>query len=211
VSIDFDPVVIAKSFALIFPVELPDKTFIATLVLATRFRPLFAWIGVSLAFLVQCIVAVAAGSLLDLLPHWIVALVSAALFSVGAVILLLHVRKARQEESETEQEFEEKVAKHGTDSGLRSIGFSFLVLFAAEWGDLSQLLTANLVARYHAPLSVFVGSWLSLLAVSALAVLLGRALLRWIDITWLKLAGALVCALFAVISLIDVARTSGLF
>ena len=165
----------------------------------------------SLAFLVQCIVAVAAGSLLTLLPHWIVALVSAGLFSIGAVILLLHVRKARQEESETEHEFEEKIANHANDSGLRSIGFSFLVLFAAEWGDLSQLLTANLVARYHEPYSVFVGSWLSLLVVSALAVVIGKALLRWIDITWLKLAGALVCALFAVISLVEVARTSGLF
>ena len=209
-SIDFDPVVIAKSFALIFPVELPDKTFIATLVLATRFRPLYAWIGVSLAFLVQCIVAVTAGSLLNLLPHWIVAMVSAALFSIGAVILLLHVRKARQEESETEHEFEEKVAKHANDSGLRSIGFSFLVLFAAEWGDLSQLLTANLVARYKEPWSVFLGSWLALLVVSGLAVLLGKTLLRWIDIMWLKLAGALVCAIFAVISLVEVARTSGL-
>lgn len=210
-SIDFDPVVIAKSFALIFPVELPDKTFIATLVLATRFRPIFAWIGVSLAFLVQCIVAVAAGSLLTLLPHWIVALVSAGLFAAGALILLLHVRKARQEESETEHEFEEKVAKHANDSGLRSIGFSFLVLFAAEWGDLSQLLTANLVARYHEPVSVFLGSWLSLLVVSALAVVIGKALLRWISITWLKLAGAIVCAIFAVISLVEVARTSGIF
>ena len=45
-------------FGAIFLVELPDKTFIATLVLATRFRPLFVWIGVSLAFLVQTLVAV---------------------------------------------------------------------------------------------------------------------------------------------------------
>ena len=49
--------VIALTFAAIFVVELPDKTFIATLVLSTKFRPAFVWIGVALAFLVQTLVA----------------------------------------------------------------------------------------------------------------------------------------------------------
>ena len=56
-----DLVVIALTFAAIFVVELPDKTFIATLVLSTKFRPLFVWIGVALAFLVQTLVAVGIG------------------------------------------------------------------------------------------------------------------------------------------------------
>ena len=59
---------VAIVFGAIFLVELPDKTFIATLVLATRFRPLFVWIGVSLAFLVQTLVAVSVGGLLAQLP-----------------------------------------------------------------------------------------------------------------------------------------------
>ena len=57
-----DLAVVATTFALIFPVELPDKTFVASLVLATRYRPLLVWVGVSLAFLVQCVVAVTARS-----------------------------------------------------------------------------------------------------------------------------------------------------
>ena len=32
------------------------------------------------------------------------------------------------------------------------------MLFAAEWGDLSQLLTISLVAKYEDPVSVFVGA-----------------------------------------------------
>ena len=44
------PRVIALTFVAIFVVELPDKTFIATLVLSTRYRPLLVWIGVGLAF-----------------------------------------------------------------------------------------------------------------------------------------------------------------
>ena len=58
-----------------------------------------------------------------------------------------------------------------------AVGASFLVLFAAEWGDLSQLLTLSLVAKYDDPVSVFIGAWSALLAVSGLAVLVGRVLL----------------------------------
>ena len=52
-----DPVVIGLTFLAIFVVELPDKTFLATLVLATKYRPILVWIGVGLAFAVQTTVA----------------------------------------------------------------------------------------------------------------------------------------------------------
>ncbi len=45
-------------------------------------------------------------------------------------------------------------------SWLRAFTTSFVVLFAAEWGDLSQLLTAGLVAKGNNPVGVFIGSWL---------------------------------------------------
>ena len=65
----FSIAVAAAAFVLIFPVEFPDKTFVATLVLATRFRPLLVWIGVASAFLVQTIVAVVA---IVVLLRWLV-------------------------------------------------------------------------------------------------------------------------------------------
>ena len=34
-------------FGVIFTAELPDKTMVASLVLGTRFRPLFAWLGIA--------------------------------------------------------------------------------------------------------------------------------------------------------------------
>ena len=58
-----DLAVIALTFAAIFVVELPDKTFVATLVLSTRYRPLLVWIGVGLAFLVQTVVDTSVGVL----------------------------------------------------------------------------------------------------------------------------------------------------
>ena len=58
----------ATVFILIVPAELPDKTFVASLVLATRFRALPVLIGAALGFAVQAGIAVAAGSLIALLP-----------------------------------------------------------------------------------------------------------------------------------------------
>src|SRR3954449_12665732 len=135
------------AFLLVVPVELPDKTFVATLVLATRYRALPVWLGVVAAFGVQCLVAVAAGGLIALLPATPVRLVAAALFAVGAVILIRGARRADEVEKEQEDEFASKVSGQATVSAARAAGTSFLVLFAAEWGDLSQLLTAGLVAR----------------------------------------------------------------
>src|SRR3954454_5093686 len=77
----------AATFALILPAELPDKTLVATLVLATRYRPWPVWVGVAAAFVVQSLVAVTAGGLLAQLPRRPVLAVTSALFATGAVIL----------------------------------------------------------------------------------------------------------------------------
>ncbi len=191
-----DLTALLTSFALIFPVELPDKTFVAALVLATRFRALPVWIGVSAAFAIQCLVAVTAGQLLSLLPGVVVHGVAAALFAVGAFVLLRGARKADQNEAEQEHAFEAKM-KDGANGGWRAAGTSFLVLFAAEWGDLSQLLTAGMSARFDAPVEVFVGSFAALVAVSGIAVLAGRTLLKYVKLSLIQTIGGLVCAALA--------------
>ena len=86
--VGFDVTTAAVVFGLIFLVELPDKTFIATLVMATRFRPLLVWIGVSLAFLVQTAVAVTAGGLLARLPRTPVEIFAGLMFLVGGILLI---------------------------------------------------------------------------------------------------------------------------
>lgn len=186
------------ALALIVPVELPDKTFVATLVLATRYRPLLVWIGVGLAFTVQTAVAVTAGGLLTRLPHRPVVAVAALLFLVGAIVLLRGAGNADAEEAEAEHEFEGKV-RPGT-TGLRAVGASFGVLFLAEWGDLSQLLTAGMVVRTKDPVSVFVGALLGLLIVSGLGALLGRALLRRVRLSTIRRVGGGLCLVLAVLS-----------
>ena len=196
-----DLAVLALSFAAIFVVELPDKTFIAALVLSTRYRPLAVWIGVGLAFLVQTLIAVTVGQVVTYLPHEAVQGVAAAIFAIGAVLLLREAPRADAEEADTEEEYAAKAAQPRT--GLRAVAASFLVLFAAEWGDLSQLLTISLVGRYHQPLSVFIGAWAALLTVSGLAVVVGRVLLRHVKLAAVHYVGAAVCAVLAVVTVVE--------
>ncbi len=86
------------------------------------------------------------------------------MFVIGAIILFREARSADDGESDTEEEYAAKA--DATAHGLKVVATSFLVLFAAEWGDLSQLLTISLVAKYEEPVSVFIGAWGALLAVS---------------------------------------------
>jgi putative Ca2+/H+ antiporter (TMEM165/GDT1 family) len=197
-----DPVVAGLAFVAIFVVELPDKTFIATLVLATRFRALHVWLGVALAFTIQTGIAVALGTAASLLPLTWVRIAAAVLFLAGALLLFREARHADAEEAETERDFAERA---GTDpkQGLKAVVASFLVLFAAEWGDLSQLLTLSLVAKYDEPLSVFAGALGALLAVSGLAVLVGRTLLHRTRLRTLHYVGGSVCLVLAAVTLYE--------
>ena len=199
-------VIAATAFLLIFPIELPDKTFIATLVLATRYQPLLVWIGVSAAFLVQTVIAVTLGGLLGQLPRTPVEIFAGLMFLVGGLILIRGAGKADAEEAETEHEFESKT-KAGIH-GWQVVGTSFLVLFVAEWGDLSQLLTAGLVVKYEDPVSVGVGAFLALATVSALGAALGRTLLQRIKLATIRRIGGGVCLLLAVVSLLQVANVT---
>jgi putative Ca2+/H+ antiporter (TMEM165/GDT1 family) len=198
-----DLTVAAVAFGTIFLVELPDKTFIAALVLSTRFRPLAVWVGVGLAFAVQTGVAVTAGALATLLPDALIQTVALLIFLAGAVVLVRTAPGADASEKEQEEEYAAKAGADGTKSFTKAAVASFLILFAAEWGDLSQLLTISLVTKYQDHLSVFLGAWAALLTVSGLAVLAGRVLLRYLRLSVLHYVGASVCLLLAALTLYE--------
>ena len=199
-----DPLVVVLAFGAIFVVELPDKTFIATLVMSTKMRPLFVWIGVGLAFLVQTAVAVGIGKVASFLPEQLIHTVAALMFVIGAIILFRAARTADAEEAAQEDEYAAK--SDATAHGFKVVVTSFLVLFAAEWGDLSQLLTISLVAKYDDPVSVFIGAWGALLTVSGLAVIVGRLLLQRVRLSVLHYAGAAVCVLMAALTVWEMTR-----
>ena len=204
-----DLATVGLAFILIFPAELPDKTFIATLVLSTRYRRLAVWIGVAVAFAVQSAIAVAAGGLLALLPQRLVLGITFLLFAAGAILMLVSGLRARsaemaEEESEAE-EFEESAARRaGASSSTWRIALtSFIVLFTAEWGDLSQLLTAGLAARTGEPFSVFLGAWLALIIVAGIAVLIGGWLQKRVALWRIRLVSAAVLAALAAWTLVE--------
>jgi len=172
-------IVALTTFALVFPAELPDKTAIASLFLGARYRPSWVFAGIAAAFTVHVVLAVTAGSLLTLLPHRVVEGIVAGLFVLGALALLRGRHEEAVQESEIEPSFW-KVAASG-----------FMVILVAEFGDLTQILTANLAAHYHDPLAVGVGALAGLLGVALLAIIGGRALLRVLPIAWLARAAAL--------------------
>lgn len=185
----------AIAFGVVLLVELPDKTLVASLVLSTRYRPQPVLVGVSLAFAVQCTIAVVAGGLLHLLPPWVLDLAVAALFGFGAWILY---RESRGDPEEVD------IDEHAQRQNLpfvRVAATSFGVIFAAEWGDASQLATAALAARLGSPVAVGIGSWLALVGVAAIAVVAGRLIVRRIPVRRVHQVAAVVFAAFAALAL----------
>lgn len=188
-----DPLAIITAFGLIFLAELPDKTMFASLAMGTRMRPLYVWFGTSTAFIVHVAIAVGAGSLLGLLPGWIVKLVSAALFGFGAFMLL---RGGGDDED-------------GEDAGGRTVkGFwpvystAFMAVFISEWGDLTQITTANLAAT-NGTWSTAIGSAAALMSVSALALIAGRFIAKRVPLKTVQRIGGVCMAGLAVWSLVE--------
>ncbi|TME81267.1 MAG: TMEM165/GDT1 family protein [Chloroflexi bacterium] len=178
-------------FTVIFLLELPDKTALAALLLATRHRPLPVFLGAAAAFVIQSAVAVAAGSLLSLLPREPIR-IGAGLLFLGMAALLIR-RNLRKDEADEERAVEQEEARH-----RRPFITAFSVVFVAEWGDLTQLATAALQARYQQPVVVFVAATLALWAVCAIAVALGNRLGAWVPERPLQFAAAGVMLLVAV-------------
>jgi Ca2+/H+ antiporter, TMEM165/GDT1 family len=181
--------IIAAVFPIIFVGELPDKTMFASLVLSTRGKPFAVWLGAAGAFLIHVVIATTIGvALFHLVPHRALDGIVAGMFLVGAVLAIREARKEKQEESLIEKE---------VATGRRVVTTSFIVIFLAEWGDLTQILTANLAAHYHSPFSVGVGAVLALWAVAGLAVIGGQSLLRVINIRTVRLITAAVLIVLA--------------
>jgi Ca2+/H+ antiporter, TMEM165/GDT1 family len=195
-----DLAVVLTTFVVIFPAELPDKSMFASLVLGTRFRPLPVFCGVAAAFAVHVVIAVAIGAVFGLLPERLVLFVVAALFAGGSALLLF----GKDEDDDPEAAEATRVVsdQHPARVALASFG----VVFLGEWGDITQITTANLAARYGDPLSVGVGALLALWSVAALALSVGRGLVQRVPTRLVRRLTGVVLAVLAVVTLIEAIR-----
>lgn len=158
-----------STFTLIFLAELPDKTAVAILIMAAQRHPWAIYAGVCAAYVVQNTVAVVFGTWLSLLPpHW-VHVGSGILFLVFALLMWF-----KKEEKEKPPHLRAQA------NFWRTCWTSFVVIFIAEWGDLTQLATAALVAKTKHPAIIFLASTLALWVVSGLFVIIGHHAKRFI-------------------------------
>jgi Ca2+/H+ antiporter, TMEM165/GDT1 family len=174
-------------FCTVFAAELPDNSGVASLVLGTRYRPGWVFAGAAPAFAVHVVLAVTGGTLLDLLPHRIVQILVAAVFLVGAALVL---------RADDDDEDEARL-KAGAAGFWAVAATSFGVIALAELGDLSDIVIADLAAKYHDPLAVGLGSVLALWSVAALAIVGGRGLSRVLPLRWIGRLAALVMVVMA--------------
>ncbi|MGW7414962.1 TMEM165/GDT1 family protein [Streptomyces sp. NPDC054863] len=179
--------IMAITFGTVFLAELPDKTALAGLMLGTRYRASYVFAGVAAAFLVHVCIAIAAGSVLTLLPQWIVQTVVGVLFLAGALVLLF--RKGDDDE---------EVKPPRDQSFWKVSGAGFMLILVAEFGDITQIMTATLAARYDNPVSVGIGAVLALWAVAGLGIVGGQALMKRVPLRLItKVAACLMLALAA--------------
>lgn len=190
--------IIGLVFSVIFVSELPDKSLFATLILSTRFPSFLVWLGAATAFLVHVIIAVTIGKFLTLLPHKLLESIIAGLFLLGAAIIFS--------------------GKHSLDGNLKHKSLSeaqthkpwlvfvtaFSVIFIGEWGDITQIVTADYSARYHDPIDVAIGAGLGLWAVTAIAVVAGSRALTLIPPKVLQTITGLVLLGFGLVSLVSI-------
>jgi putative Ca2+/H+ antiporter (TMEM165/GDT1 family) len=188
-------------FALIFLLELPDKSMIATIVMSTRARPSSIVIGASAGFVVQMGIAVTAGGLLTLLPLHVKDIIVAVLFLGGAAYLFL----SREEKQETVGE--QKAMTEISTTRLKEITTAFTVIFLAEFGDLTQIQAANFTVKTHEPIEVFFATSLALICVSFLGAYGGRFLQRYVPLRWIRYGGGLVFLGLGIYTLVNLATS----
>jgi len=183
-------------FGTVFAAELPDNSGLASLVLGTRYRPGGVFAGAAAAFAAHVVLAVTCGSILGLLPHRVVQSAVAVVFLAGAVLVL-----------RADQDDDDEARLKANAAGFWAVAAtSFGVIALAELGDLSDIVIANLAARYHDPVAVGIGSVLALWSVVALAIMGGRGLLRILPMQWIARLAALTMVVMAGFTLAEAIR-----
>ena len=182
-----------STFSLIFLAELGDKTQLTALALALRYPWKKIFVGIAAAFIVLNLAAVVVGKLLFLmLPIFWVTVVSALLFLYFGFSTIRGACNTLNDDGPS-------------PTALSATRTAFMMIFMAELGDKTQLVTTSQAAQYSASFSgmsmVFVASTLALLLVSLLGIFVGKQLLRIVPLCWIHRAAGFMFLIFGVVTL----------
>jgi len=162
--------------------------------LALRYPWQRIFVGIAAAFVVLNLAAVVVGKVLFLLlPVFWVTLVSALLFLYFGYSTLRHASAVEDEEDGP------------PPTAATAARTAFIMIFMAELGDKTQLVTASQAARHSGSLMgmsiVFAASTLALWTVSLLGMFAGKQLIRFIPLRWIHRAAGIMFLVFGVASL----------
>ncbi|MBQ4333926.1 MAG: TMEM165/GDT1 family protein, partial [Myxococcaceae bacterium] len=153
-------------FGIIFIAEMGDKTQLVSMILATRFDWKRAFAGIAFAFALINLLAVSIGQLLF---NWVD--VSWVRLGAGVLFVFFGVTTLRDRGEEADAKLDESTARGPFLT-------SFLLIFLAEMGDKTQLMTATLAAQHAEGISVFAASTLALWLVSLIGMAVGVLVLK---------------------------------
>lgn len=169
----------------------------SSIILGSKMTPKWVFLGASLAFLAQVIISVAVGGLVSKLPRQPLNIAVGIVFLIGALLIVREILS-----SETEEE-EALARKSAHLAPFKQALVAFSVTFIAEFGDLTQIATANLAAKSANPLSVGIGAYLGLLTITALAVYFGSTLLSKVPLRPVQYASIAIMGGLGIFTLVN--------
>lgn len=179
-------------FISMFLIELPDKTSLATLSLVSKYGAGLVWLGSASAMVVQTVIGVSAGGLIGLIPGAVVHWLEIALFSGFAFWLW---RESKSDEAAPAPLSAAALQK--STSRWRVVGQAFIVVFIAEFMDLTQIATMTYAARFSRHLlTLFIVVAVALVAANTLVAVGGGSLVKWVSARWIqRISAGIFCGL----------------
>jgi len=187
-----EPAVLGATFIAVLLAEIGDKTQIMTLALAARNRTILpVFVGSVLGEVSANSIGVVIGTFLGIaIPLDIVSLIAGAVFIIFGI---LNIVKKEEEE--------EKVPQAKTKSMLLS---AFYLIFLAEMGDKTQILTLGLSAQYQNPITVLIGLSLAFMTISSVGALLGERASKILPMKWIKIASGVLFIIFGILFIVGI-------
>jgi putative Ca2+/H+ antiporter (TMEM165/GDT1 family) len=185
-----------STFAIVAIAEFGDKTQIAVINLSAEHRPRSVFIGALLAFaLIVGISSSIGGAIAPYVSAFWIGLAGGISFLIFGVYTLF----SRKDEKI-------KIREHS-----RTVTTSFLLLAIAELGDKTQLAVIALSAEYGAPVQVFLGAVFAFALLTAVGVLLGKIISRYISAYYIKIGASLIFIVFGALFLFEAFSGTRLF